>query len=219
MDKIRHIEPKELRAEYAHAVSKVSFEYGCKYVFLIDFGNNYYKFGKSMNVSKRLQDLFNKHHYYSVLKLWKCGEYLCAVEKCIKTYAKSKGILETYRGENDVIRIDNITTVNTLISYIDDIVSKIPNNNISDNDFYILSEDTLTKMGINKILIKRKKCAGDKVVVNKEVVLTDIKCHICGRTFSGKNCLANHMKVCGVKLKQDTNVEKIDEMCQWGQIL
>jgi hypothetical protein len=191
MDKIRYIPPEDVCREFMALLGAHKYTINGKYVYVLDFGNNYYKFGRTNNIKKNLYEYFNTHHYYSIIKLWDCGEYTNAIKKCIKVYAKSLNALESYRGETEIIKTNNIGVI---IEFIDAIAAKIPAENMSDKEFYESIEDILVAKNIAGELIKRKKSAKPKKAIDENSL--KYKCEKCERMFQRPNNLANHKKIC-----------------------
>jgi predicted GIY-YIG superfamily endonuclease len=212
------------------------------YVYLLDFGDGYYKFGLTTNIITRMTTHFRHHQFHNVVKTWECGEFVREVEKSIKEYAIRCGILETYRKETEVIKTADIGVV---INYIDDIVSKLPKNNVPKSEFGKIVEDVLVKRGLNKVLqrgqiviasIKKpqkefkcdkcgkvfdKKCNLDThknrkkpcpEKVDKPQPVGPPKCNTCSKEFSTKSSLTRHSKTCMIKI--DRKKRKDDEIAE-----
>ncbi len=154
------------------------------YVYLLDFGDGYYKFGLTTNIITRMTTHFRHHQFHNIVKTWECGEFVREVEKSIKEYAIRCGILETYRKETEVIKTADIGTV---INYIDDIVSKLPKNNMLKSEFGKIVEDVLVKRGLNKVLQR-----GQTVIASIKKPQKEFKCDKCGKVFDKKCNLDTH---------------------------
>jgi hypothetical protein len=202
MSKIRDIPDDEVKIELAKIMCSHTYENNKSYVYLLDFGNNYYKFGVSKILSERLRNHFYKHHFYSIVKLWKCENFSLQVERCIKVYADNHGIRDKYRGEVEIIRTDNISPV---ISFIDSLYDKIqiigPRVIMKSTDFYTSVEDILKSASIDRFLVKR---------------VLKYTCKLCNKILPGEYKLGAHLQACIVKsapsLKEKVKNISIDNL-------
>jgi hypothetical protein len=153
-----------------YSISNHTTSYKGNYIYLLDLGNNYYKFGRTANIISRLRNHFNKHKFNSIVKLWNCEKYISDIERCIKIYAVGMMILEQYKGETEIIKTNDISKV---IDYVDIIATTLSKDNISDKEInHIIDTVLLEKELYSVLLIHRKiykcpKCESDFATMYK----------------------------------------------------
>ncbi len=192
MDKIRDIPEEAYKEELKKILQCIAFyPANGKYVYLLDFGDNYYKFGLTTNIITRIRTHFRHHHFYSVIKIWECGNYIRDVENNIKKYALKHEILKTYRKETEVI---NTINLNVIINYIDNIVDNLPKNTMLDNEDDEIVYNVLTKWSMNKYA-KRKK---SRMTNNKSKNTDNNKvCQYCGEQYL-EDDIKDHANKCDI---------------------
>jgi hypothetical protein len=80
MLKIRELSREEYLAEKAKFVNSVQYFAGKKCIYLLDFGNNYYKFGLTTDIICRMKTHFRNHYFLSIIGIWDCGHHMLNVE-------------------------------------------------------------------------------------------------------------------------------------------
>ncbi|BCS82833.1 hypothetical protein QLL95_gp1290 [Cotonvirus japonicus] len=138
--------------------------YGLTVIYLLYICDNYYKFGITDGLDKRLKTHKTQLNYKEIVRLWKVDNFSVAkkIENLIKDESKNIGISTTYNKKTEIIKTNESYDINYVI---DDLIQKNINI-VTNNDKNIISE---INTDMNQHLL----------IINKQLELEEKKIMLC----------------------------------------